>query len=186
MDQRALVERASRGDHDAFTVLARVSFARLDTAARLILRDRELARDAVQEAMVRAWRDLPGLRDPDRFEAWVHRLTVHACLDAVRHRRRRVLEVELTPAMDVPIPDGSGVRADRDQLDHALGELEPDLRAIVVLHYYLDMTLPETANALGVPVGTIKSRLHRALAMLRVTVIDDQPATGQLRRGRSA
>src|SRR5436190_23530573 len=83
------------GDHDAFTILLDVRLARLDAAARLILRDPELARDAVQEASIRAWRDLPGLRDPDRFDAWVHRLTVHSCLDIARRRRRRVIEVEL-------------------------------------------------------------------------------------------
>ena len=186
MDQRALVDQARRGDHDAFAVLVRAAFARLDTAARLILRDTELARDAVQEAMVRAWRDLPGLRDPDRFDAWLHRLTVNACLDAARHRRRRVREVELTPTTDVPIPDGSGLQADRDQLDHALGLLEPDLRAIVVLHYYLDLTLPETADALGVPVGTVKSRLHRALAALRVTVTDGGATSPPVSQGRYA
>ena len=97
MDQRGLVERAQRGDHDAFTVLAGASIARLDAAARLILRDRELARDAVQEAMVRGWRDLPTLRDADRFDAWLHRLLVNACLDIVRRRKRRAIEVELTP-----------------------------------------------------------------------------------------
>ena len=186
VDQRTLVEQAGRGDHDAFAVLARAAFARLDTAARLILRDAELARDAVQEAMVRAWRDLPGLRDPDRFDAWLYRLTVNACLDAARHRRRRVREVELTPMTDVPIPDRSGLLADRDQLDHALRLLEPDLRAIVVLHYYLDLTLPETADALRLPVGTIKSRLHRALTALRVTVAADEVASPPEPQGRYA
>jgi RNA polymerase sigma-70 factor (ECF subfamily) len=170
VDQRALVERAMRGDHEAFASLVRVAFARLDTATRLILRDTELARDTLQEAMVRAWRDLPGLRDPDRFDAWLHRLTMNACLDAARHRRRRVIEVELTPTTDIAVPDGSGPRAERDELDAALRGLEPELRAIVVLHYYLELTLPETAHALGVPVGTVKSRLHRALAALRLSV----------------
>ena len=174
VDQRTLVDQARRGDHDAFAVLVRAAFARLDTAARLILRDAELARDAVQEAMVRAWRDLPGLRDPDRFDAWLHRLTVNACLDAARHRRRRVHEVELTPTTDIPIPDGSVLHADRDQLDQALGLLEPDLRAIVVLHYYLDLTLPETAAALGIPLGTAKSRLNRALDAMRIHIVDEQ------------
>ena len=97
MDQRGLVERAKGGDHDAFTILLDVRLARLDAAARLILRDPELARDAVQEACIRAWRDLPGLRDPDRLDAWLHRLIVNACLDLVRRRRRRVIEVELSP-----------------------------------------------------------------------------------------
>ena len=135
---------------------------------------------------MRAWRDLPGLRDPERFDAWLYRLTVNACLDAARHRRRRVREVELTPMTDVPIPDRSGLLADRDQLDHALRLLEPDLRAIVVLHYYLDLTLPETADALRLPVGTIKSRLHRALTALRVTVAADEVASPPEPQGRYA
>src|ERR1700752_471580 len=90
VDQRELVDRAGKGDHDAFAVLVRGSIARLDAAARLILRDPELARDAVQECLVRAWKSLPGLRDPDRFDAWLHRLLVHSCFDLLRNRRRRV------------------------------------------------------------------------------------------------
>ena len=108
MDQRDLVSRAQRGDKDAFALLAGVAVARLDSAARLILRDGELARDAVQDAMVRAWKDLPGLRDPDRFDAWLHRLTVNACLDVARRRRRRSIEVELTPLAMPSVGDFDG------------------------------------------------------------------------------
>ena len=125
MDQRGLIERARRGEHDAFASLLDVHLARLDAAARLILRDPELARDAVQEALIRAWRDLPGLRDPDRFEAWLHRLTVNACLDLIRRRKRRVIEVELKPIDSPATHDFAGVLADRELLDQALARLNP-------------------------------------------------------------
>lgn len=170
MDQRGLVERARRGDHDAFAELARASVARLDAIARLILRDADLARDAVQEALVKAWRDLPGLRDPDSFDAWLHRLTVNSSIDAVRRRRRRVIEVELTPIHDPAIPDETVRVADRDQLARAIERLDPEQRAVIVLHYYLGLPLQEAALALGIPVGTVKSRLHRSLVDLRATV----------------
>jgi RNA polymerase sigma-70 factor (ECF subfamily) len=186
VDQRGLVERARGGDHDAFAVLARAAIARLDAAARLILRDRELARDAVQEAFIRAWRDLPGLRDPERFDAWLHRLTVHACLDIARRRRRRVREVEVSPMATPFETDASAHVANRELLDSALKRLEPEWRAVVVLHYYLGMPLPDVAAELGIPLGTAKSRLHRSLGVMRSTLVEaDQrePATlagGQL------
>ena len=173
MDQQGLVERARAGDHDAFAVLAGAAVARLDAAARLILRDRELARDAVQDALFRAWRDLPGLRDPERFEAWLHRLTVHACLDVARRRRRRVMEVELTPLTVAPhVGDAASGLADRDLLDAALRRLEPEWRAVVVLHYYLGMPLPDVAAELRIPLGTAKSRLHRSLGVMRTTLAE--------------
>jgi RNA polymerase sigma-70 factor (ECF subfamily) len=174
VDQRGYVERARQGDHDAFTVLVDVAIARLDAAARLILRDPELARDAVQETLIRAWRDLPGLRDPGRFDAWLHRLTVNACLDLARRRRRRPIEVEIT-ALDSPAaPDVAGDLADREFLDEALGRLHPGHRAVVALHYLLGMPLTDVAASLNIPVGTAKSRLHYALAEMR-TAIDAEP-----------
>ena len=175
MDQRGLVERAQRGDHDAFSVLAGASIARLDAAARLILRDGELARDAVQEALVRSWRDLPTLRDADRFDAWLHRLLVNACLDILRRRRRRAVEVELTPIFTPATADFTAAVVDRDLLDRGLRALEPGWRAIVVLHYFLGMPLPDVASALGIPLGTAKSRLHRSIGVLRATVDGDRP-----------
>jgi RNA polymerase sigma-70 factor, ECF subfamily len=173
--QRELVERARRGDHDAFAELAGAAITRLDAAARLILRDRELARDAVQDALVRAWRDLPGLRDPDRFDAWLHRLTVHACLDLVRRRRRRPIEVELNPILMSDVTDEVTTVALRDELDRAMARLEPEHRAVIVLRYYVGLPLPEAADSLGIPLGTAKSRLHRAIAALRRTVDLDLP-----------
>ena len=187
MDRRELVVRAGRGDHDAFALLVTASAARLDAAARLILRDAELARDAVQEAMVLAWRNLPGLRDPDRFDAWIHRLTVHSCIDMARRRRRRVIEVELTPETDPPIADPFALVADRDFLDRALRRLDPEQRAIIVLRYYLELTLPEAAAALDIPLGTAKSRLHRALAAMRIPAGREDPETSSpVTQGRYA
>ena len=170
MDQRGLVDQARRGDHDAFAVLAGGAIAQLDAAARLIVRDPELARDAVQEAFIRAWRDLPGLRDPERFDAWMYRLTVNACFDLLRRRRRRAVEVELTPLLVPGVADTSALVADRDLLDRALKVLEPEWRAIVVLYYYVGLPLPEVAEAVGIPLGTAKSRLHRSLSVLRTVM----------------
>jgi RNA polymerase sigma-70 factor, ECF subfamily len=179
MDQHGLVERAQRGDHDAFAALAGATIARLDAAARLIVRDHDLARDAVQDALIRCWRDLPTLRDPVAFDAWLHRLLVNACLDLVRRQRRRPVEVELTPIHTPAISDFSGQLIDRDLLHRALGRLEPDWRAIVVLHYFLDYPLPEVARMVGIPLGTAKSRLHRAIVVLRSVASDDAAMTAE-------
>jgi RNA polymerase sigma-70 factor (ECF subfamily) len=168
-------------------VLVRGSIARLDAAARLILRDPELARDAVQEALVHAWRDLPGLRDPDRFDAWIHRVTVRSCLTILRRRRSRVIEVELTPTAEVPSADPGSSVADRDEVERALGRLDPGHRAVVVAHYFLGQPLPQVAAALGIPLGTAKSRLHRSLAAMRAE-LDESRATEiiELPRGQTA
>jgi RNA polymerase sigma-70 factor (ECF subfamily) len=161
------VERARRGDRHAFAELVRASGARLDATARLILRDQDLAQDAVQETLIRAWRSLPGLRDPSTFDHWLHSLVAHACIDLARKRRRRVVEVELTPIHDPASFDDAELVADRDQLDRALGRLEPEARAVVVLHFYLDLPLPRVAELLGIPTGTAKSRLHRSIRAMR-------------------
>ena len=162
MDQRGLVEQARQGDHDAFSALARESIAQLDAAARLILRDPELARDAVQEAFIRAWLDLAGLRDPDRFDAWMYRLTMNACFDTLRRRRRRPREVELTPLIMPGVADTSAAVAEQDLLDRALRALEPEWRAIVVLYYYVGMPLPEVAEIVGIPLGVLSALKHNS------------------------
>jgi RNA polymerase sigma-70 factor (ECF subfamily) len=182
VSQRDLVERASNGDHDAFALLVGVSVARLEAVARLILRDPELARDAVQDAYIRAWRDLPGLRDPERFDAWLHRLTVNACLDAVRRRKRRPIEVDLSPMRSPTIDDPTMTIADRDQLERGFRRLRADQRAVLVLHYYVGMSASAVAETLDIPVGTAQSRLNRALAELRAAIAADerQPAEPQV------
>jgi RNA polymerase sigma-70 factor (ECF subfamily) len=186
VDQRALVERARQGDHDAFAALVDPSLARLDAAARLVLRDGDLARDAVQNALIRAWRDLPGLRDPERFDAWLRRLTVNACLDLARQRRRRPIEVAINP-LDSPVhPDHAGSLADRELIDEALRRLDPGHRAVVALHYLLGMPLPEVAASLGIPLGTAKSRLHHALIAMRRSTADRDPGPGPVPGGQVA
>jgi RNA polymerase sigma-70 factor (ECF subfamily) len=167
VSQRELVERAGRGDHDAFALLLHGSIARLEAVARLVLHDQDLARDAVQDAFIRAWRDLPGLRDPDRFDAWIHRLTINACLDVARRRRRRPVEVELTPISPAFAPDASVAIAERDQLERGFIHLSTEHRAVLVLHYYVGMPMPALASTLGIPLGTAQSRLGRALVALR-------------------
>jgi len=187
LNQPELVDRARRGDHDAFAVLVDGSLRRLDAAARLILRDPELAKDAVQESLIRAWRDLPGLRDPDRFDAWLHRLTVNACLDLLRRQRRRPMEVELLLIDSLNMPDHSTAFAEQELLDAALRRLDPGHRAVVALHYLLGMPLPEVATSLGIPYGTAKSRLHYALTAMRTGVDPDAyPAGVAIREGQPA
>ena len=187
MDQRDLVERAGQGDHDAFAVLVRGSIARLDAAARLILRDPELARDGVQDGYLRAWRTLPALRDPDRFDAWLRRLIVHSCIDIMRRRRHRAIEVDLTPIDVAGGGDFTSTIVDRDLVEEALRHLDPEWRAVVVMHYFLGMPLPEVATALGIPLGTAKSRLHRSILAMRIAVdADDVSATSSIPGGQLA
>ena len=181
--QRELVERARRGDHDAFAALAAAAISRLDGAARLILHDHDQAKDAVQETLVRAWRDLRTLRDPDRFDAWLHRLLVNSCLNEAKRLRRHRIDVELSPLDGPSMTDGAAALADRDELDRGFQRLSPDARAIVVLHHYLDLPLPEVALVMGIPLGTAKSRLHRALQLMRASLEADARTTAELTEG---
>ena len=182
---RAMVEAAQRGDHDAFEALAIGAADRLFAIARLILRDISAAEDAVQEALVHAWRDLPRLRDPDRFDAWLRRLLVNACADQGRRRRRWSAEIQIVrvePAAD----DAIGTLADRDQLERGFRRLKPEQRAAVVMHFYLGLTIAEIADTLGVPLGTAKSRLHYATETLRAALEADARAPVAATNGRPA
>lgn len=184
--QRELVERAQRGDQDAFAALAGAMISRLDGAAWLILRDSEQAKDAVQNALIKAWRDLPTLRDPDHFASWLHRMVIRACIDEARRTRRHRVDVELT-TIEAPAPDRpESSIADRDQLERGFLRLDPEMRAVIVLHHYLDLPLPSVAATLGIPVGTAKSRLHRALALMRAALeADARPGTELLEGGHA-
>jgi RNA polymerase sigma-70 factor (ECF subfamily) len=167
-----LVRLARDGDRDAFDILMTAVIDHLYRIARLILRDFDSAEDAVQEALVRCWRDLPGLRDPDRFDAWLNRLLLHSVTDEARNRRRSVANVRIL-RNEPTQSDSAGALADRDELARAFGRLSIDHRTIVVLHHYLGLTLDEAATTIGIPIGTAKSRLHYATEALRAALEAD-------------
>lgn len=186
--QRELVERARSGDLEAFSDLARDSLTRLYAVATLILRDPHRAEDAVQEALVHAWQDMHALRDPDSWEAWLHRVTVRACYRAARKERRRIsVEVAQAPQpQTVGDVDPARLVGDRELLAQAIERLPIDQRAVMVVHYYLDLPLAQAAEILDIPVGTAKSRLHHGLTALRRTVRRDEPLVSsrtQVREG---
>jgi RNA polymerase sigma-70 factor (ECF subfamily) len=184
--QRDLVERAQGGDHDAFAELAGAAISQLTPVAWLILRDPEQAQDAVQNALVRVWRDLPTLRDPDRFDAWARRLVVRSCIDEARRLRRHRFDVRIDAIAPPTVADGSAAIVDRDQLERAFAKLEPEARALIVLHHYLDLPLPDVAATIGIPLGTAKSRLHRGLREMHAAIDADTRARTDLAEGRPA
>jgi RNA polymerase sigma-70 factor, ECF subfamily len=170
--QRDVVVRAMAGDHEAFSELARLLIRRLYAVARLILHDASRAEDATQEALFVAWRDLSALRDPDRFEAWLHRLLVRECYREARNERRRT-EVEGRVRPITEVDDPGQLNALRDELQRGFRRLTVELRTALVLHHYLGYSFPEIGDALGIPSGTAKSRVHRATQIMRVAILAD-------------
>ena len=164
---RDLVERARLGDRDAFTVLVHQVSDVLYAVAYRILRDTGRAEDALQNALVIAWRRLPHLREADRFEAWIHRILVHACYDESQRARQWTARIRVLPGDGSSTPDGSASIADRDELERAFRRLPIDQRAVFVLHHYLGLPLVEIAEMLDIPAGTARSRLHYATRGLR-------------------
>ena len=184
--QVALVERARAGDEEAFASLARAAGDRLLAIAYRILRDLGLAEDAVQQTLVLAWRELPSLRDVDRFDAWLHRLLVNACYRESRRGRRWAANVRVLPVDGPTGPDEFVAVEQRDQLDRGFRRLPAEQRAIFVFHHYLGLTLPEVADQLGVPLGTVKSRLHYATNTLRAALEADLRSSTDTSRGHLA
>jgi RNA polymerase sigma-70 factor (ECF subfamily) len=173
---RDLVERARRGDREAFAVLVHQVSDSLYAVAFRILRDTGLAEDALQNALVLAWRRLPRLRDPDRFEAWIHRILVHACYDESQRAKSWVATVRVLPMNGLATPDASDALANRDELERAFRRLSVEQRAVFVLHHYLGLPLVEVAELLEIPAGTARSRLHYAIAELRdALTVDAEP-----------
>src|SRR5580765_6059944 len=168
-----LVVRAQGGDEGAFASLAVAVGDRLHAVAHRILRDTDLAEDATQQALLDIWRDLPNLRDPARFDAWSYRLLVRACYAEGRRSRRATPNLHLLPADEPTEAEGASVVANRDQLERGFRRLSIDHRTVVVLHHYLDLTVDEIAETLGVPPGTVRSRLHHAMRGLRAALEAD-------------
>jgi RNA polymerase sigma-70 factor (ECF subfamily) len=180
--QRDLVIRARSGDHDAFSTLAAGAVDRLHRTAWLILRSDHDAADAVQESLLSAWLHIAAVRDPDRFDAWLNRLLVHACYRlAKRTTRREVSEIPMD------LPDAPGRRdlqedlATRDQLDRAFRRLTPEQRAALIVHHFLELQDAEAASVLEIPVGTFKSRLHRASVAMRAAVEADERVSATIK-----
>ena len=170
---RELVERARDGDREAFGALVQVISDRSYALAARILRDGDLAEDAMQGALITAWRHLPGLRDPDRFEAWVRKLVVHACYAEARRRRTWAANVRVLPVDGPAGPDGLLSIVDRDELERIFRRLPVEQRAVFVLHHHIGLPLTEIAETLGIPEGTARSRLHYATKALRAAVEAD-------------
>ena len=170
---RALVELAQQGDEEAFASLARMAGDRLMAVAYRILRDVDRAEDAVQQTIVTAWRELPKLRDTDRFAGWLYRMLVHQCYAEARRSRRMDISILTLPVEPGGYTDDLLSVEDRDQLERAFRRLPPEQRAVFVLHHYLGMRHAEIAETLDVPVGTVKSRIHYATATLRAAIEAD-------------
>jgi RNA polymerase sigma-70 factor (ECF subfamily) len=178
---RDLVEQAKRGDREAFAALAEVSIADMYNLAQLMLSDSDLAQDAVQEALIGAWRDLRGLRDTDRFRPWLRRILVNAVYRTAK-RERRASRRFVNPTVEAA-PDPARDLENRDAIDRAFVRLSPEHRAVLVVHHYLELSDDEAAEMLGVRPGTVKSRLHRATAAMRSVLEADSRRSEQMTAG---
>lgn len=182
MDQRQLVRRAVKGDHEAFDALVRFASNRLYGIAYRILRDQYRAEDALQQALINIWNELPRLRDPDRFDAWTYRVIVRAATAEARRagptdRTSPLLPDDADPARS---PDDYRAVVDRDQLERGFSRITAEQRAVLVLQHYAGLSQAEIADVLGVPVGTAGSRIHYAIRALRAALeADSRRGTGR-------
>ena len=176
-----LVERARDGDDVAFSELVDLDGDRCYAIAYRILRDVEQAQDAVQQAFLHAWRGLPRLRNAERFEVWLHRLVVNACYEELRRYRRWSTNLQALPNEGPGGSDETISIDDRDALDRAFRRLSPEHRVVVVLHHHGGLPLAAIAEIVGVPVGTVKSRLHYGTQAMRAVLSDDGVPSRQVR-----
>jgi len=174
-----LVTRAQRGDQAVFAEIASATYGRLNSIAFGILRDRALAEDAVQGAMLEAWRNLPKLRDASRFEAWTYRLTVNACYAESRRVKHWLPNMPIDTVREPVAPDEISPVADRELLERGFRELSVEQRAVLVLRHLVGLPLEEVARTLDIPAGTARSRLYRALQTMRASVdAETRPPSG--------
>ena len=182
MDQRELVRRAAKGEHEAFDALVRFASNRLYGIAYRVLRDQYRAEDALQQALINIWNELPRLRDPDRFDAWTYRVIVRAATAEARRAGPAEHTSRLLPDdADVSrAPDDFRAVADRDQLERGFSRITAEQRAVLVLQHYAGLSQAEIADVLGVPVGTAGSRIHYAVRALRAAIeADTRLGTGR-------
>ena len=171
--ERELVARAQRGDVDAFAELVRDTADSLHNVAYRILRDADAADDATQRALIAAWDHLADLRNPDKWQSWTYRLVVNAAYREARRERSQHASVRFVRIGSAVATDANAQVADRDEMERAFRQLSPEHRAVLVLHYYVDLPLAEIAESVGVPVGTVGSRLHLATRKLRAALEAD-------------
>ena len=170
--------RARSGEREAFDLLAATLVDRLYAVARLVLRDSDRAEDAVQETLVRCWRDLPSLREVTKFDAWLRRLLMRAITDEFRRARSHRASIAVL-RFEPTTRDATSDFVVREQLDTGFRRLSIEHRAIVVLRLYLGLSIEESALTLGIPVGTAKSRLHYATEAMRLALEADAGPTEQ-------
>ena len=174
--EAAIVNRAQGGDHEAFGSIVSGSIDRLFALAVLITRDTALAEDAVQAALITAWTELRTLRDPSRFEPWLHRILTNACYAEARRRKRWSEGLRILPVAGAYGPDEYLTVDDRDLLERAFRRLTVEQRAVLVFHHFLGLSISEVAARTGLPVGTAKSRLHHATRALKASIEADARA----------
>ena len=173
-----LVDQAKRGDREAFDALCRLTGDRCMAIAFRILRDFDLADDAVQSALLTAWREIRALRDAQLFEPWLHRILTNACYAEARRRKRWSDEIRILPDEPVHGRDEYATVDNRDQLERAFRRLTVEQRAVLVFHHYLGLGLPEVAVRIGIPLGTVKSRMHHAKRALRASLDAEARTSG--------
>jgi RNA polymerase sigma-70 factor, ECF subfamily len=185
--EREIVAQAQGGSREAFAALVHGSVDRLYAIAYRILRDADQAEDAVQQALIDAWDDLPGLHDPERFDAWSYRLVVRSSYREARRGRApsgRIRDIAEVAGFDAdPATEDPMIRiVSRDEMERAFRELTPEHRAVLVLRFYVGLQVSEIAETLRIPLGTAASRLHYALRDLRAAceTADREPAVRRI------